>query len=161
MNKIRLTAIPKREVKSDRIDISRDINIKYYMPTVDGSLKYLGKGTIPGMRLGGKEISILLSKKNIDEIEDFLVKNIIPTIIGIEESEFCKDNQGNLTRYNNMYECIVGAFNIRDEINENGRKSKLTFIPKSFKMVNRVNNRINIFFDEIFKNGDVEGSRKK
>lgn len=155
MKKIRLKTKP---IKSGA-RLTENTPIKFYMPVDNGGMRYFGKSDITVSPKSGKEVAIVLSDKNSKLVDEFLTKNIVPTVIG-ENSYLGIDALGNYVRYTNVYECVIGKCDFwiaTDEIDKDGKLPKesvsIVFIPKSFKKMFTIPNRL--------KDGYVDLNKEK
>jgi hypothetical protein len=132
--------------------ITENENIKFYMP-INGGFRYFGKSEINKAPRSGKEISIVLSDKNSKLVDQFLKENVVPTVIG-ENSYIGFDNHGNYVKYTNIYECVIGKCDYCTAVDGivEGKLPKesvfITFIPKSFKKIYSIPNRIKNYKEE-------------
>ena len=118
--------------------------VKFYYPC-NGGLRYLGVGDFKGNHI----IKIKLAK-NVTKRKDifsFLGTSVVPSVIGVGEGIIGIDNYENPVKRNNIYECMMGPIEYLDKENCSDIKDDsiyIEFIPKSFKKIHVLVNRINI-----------------
>ena len=118
--------------------------VKFYYPC-NGGLRYLGSAEFNGDYI--IKIKLVKDEEKRKNVFNFIAKSIVPNVIGIGESIIGKDNYENITESNNVYECMMGPIEYYDRDGDECDKessSYIKFIPKSFKKIHTLVNRINI-----------------
>ena len=140
--------------------------VKFYY-SYNGGLRFLGTAEFNGDYI--IKINLVKDEEKRKNAIKFIAKSVIPSIIGIGENIVGIDNFENPIESNNMYECIIGLVEYYDgDGNECDRESSsyIKFIPKSFKKIHTLVNRISIpikFIDikELDKYSDFLNSDNK
>lgn len=118
--------------------------VKFYYPC-NGGLKFLGSAEFNGDYI--IKIKLVKDEEKRKNVFNFIAKSIVPSVIGISESVIGIDNFANPIENNNVYECMMGPIEYYDgDGNECDEKnsSYIKFIPKSFKKIHVLVNRVHI-----------------